>query len=103
MARAVRESIEGVDGVTIKTIHADELREIGCGGLYHVGKAAAEPPRMLILSHGDVSKPSVVLAGAASRKHNMGAMLFRGISSHRNGISRCVQARASSTTLVGSR
>lgn len=69
VARAVRESIEGVDGVTIKTIHADELREIGCGGLYHVGKAAAEPSRMLILSHGDVSKPSVVLAGAASRKH----------------------------------
>ena len=69
VARAVRESIEGVDGVTIKTIHADELREIGCGGLYHVGKAAVEPPRMLILSHGDVSKPSVVLAGAVSWKH----------------------------------
>lgn len=38
-------------GITPKIIRDEELKERGFGGIYGVGKAAAHPPAMVILSH----------------------------------------------------
>lgn len=38
-------------GVTMKVIRGDDLARQGFGGLYGVGKAAVEPPALVVLSH----------------------------------------------------
>jgi len=64
----VRDQVEGLPGVSVTAIVGEELVKRGMGGLYGVGKAAAVPPRMLVLSHagakgGSSGQSSVCLAG----------------------------------------
>ncbi|CAM9624009.1 unnamed protein product [Choristocarpus tenellus] len=39
-------------GVEIKVIRGEELRERGFGGIFGVGKAAVEPPALVVLTYG---------------------------------------------------
>lgn len=39
------------EAVSVKVIRGEELAEQGFGGLYGVGKAAVEPPALVVLSH----------------------------------------------------
>lgn len=39
------------EGVTVKVIRGEDLEAQGFGGLYGVGKAAVEPPALVVLSH----------------------------------------------------
>lgn len=48
-AMAVARGIGG--GVTLKVVRGDDLATRGFGGLYGVGKAAVEPPALVVLSH----------------------------------------------------
>lgn len=45
------EKIQGLEYVTSRVITGEDLREQGYGGLYNVGKAAAHPPALVILSY----------------------------------------------------
>jgi len=47
----INELIKDVDGVEMKIIRGEDLREQGFGGIYGVGKAAENPPALVILSH----------------------------------------------------
>ena len=47
-AHAVAKSLPGVE---IEEIVGEELQQRGFGGIYGVGKAAVEPPRLIILKH----------------------------------------------------
>lgn len=49
-AMAVASALEG-NGVTAKVIRGHELAEQGFGGIYGVGKAAIEPPALVVLSY----------------------------------------------------
>ncbi|KAG7338321.1 leucyl aminopeptidase [Nitzschia inconspicua] len=58
--------VQGVRHVTTKVIKGKELMDKGYGGLYNVGKAALQPPALVILSYvpPDVKdEPSIVLVG----------------------------------------
>ncbi|CAM9749301.1 unnamed protein product, partial [Chrysoparadoxa australica] len=67
-ARAVAEGLiaEG-KAVTVKVISGEELNDQGFGGIYGVGKAAVEPPALVILSYSSAdaaaSDPSVCWVG----------------------------------------
>jgi probable aminopeptidase NPEPL1 len=52
-------------GVTFEMLTGDELKEAGLGGLYGVGQAAVEPPRLVILRYKgpDPSPESVCWVG----------------------------------------
>ncbi|ETW09276.1 hypothetical protein H310_01673 [Aphanomyces invadans] len=54
-------------GAAVKVIRGEELREQGFGGLYGVGKAAAHPPALVVLSYyppsTDATTGSVALVG----------------------------------------
>lgn len=50
-AMAVARGLGDVAGVTVKVIRGEELAEQGFGGIYGVGKAAVEPPALVVLSH----------------------------------------------------
>lgn len=51
------------DTVSIEEVVGEELRERGYGGLYHVGKAATAPPRLVVLDY--VPPPEAVAAAGA--------------------------------------
>jgi probable aminopeptidase NPEPL1 len=58
--------IQGIDHVTSRVIKGEELKKQGFGGLYNVGKAAAHPPALVILSYEPPStkgKKSTVFVG----------------------------------------
>lgn len=50
--------------VAVEVIQGEQLREKGYGGLWNVGKAATEPPALMVLSHVvDSPKQTVALVG----------------------------------------
>jgi len=50
-AQECRTLFENDDTVTIEEIVGEELKEKGYGGIYNIGKAATEPPRLMILTY----------------------------------------------------
>jgi leucyl aminopeptidase len=58
--------IQGIEHVTSRVIKGEDLEKQGFGGLYNVGKAAAHPPALVILSYEPPSakgKKSTVFVG----------------------------------------
>lgn len=54
-------------GVSVKVIQGEDLAAQGFGGIYGVGKAAAKPPALVVLSHvvGDHRERAMEPAGSA--------------------------------------
>jgi len=62
-ALRVEESLKGY-GVTSTIIQGEELRELGFGGIYGVGKAAEHPPALVVLKYNpDGAKRSIAWVG----------------------------------------
>lgn len=63
-AMVVASALEG-SRVAVKVIRGQELADQGFGGLYGVGKAAVEPPALVVLSHsvGEQSQDAAATAG----------------------------------------
>lgn len=60
----VRDQVSDISGVAITVLKGEELKNMGMGGFYGVGQAAATPPRLIVLSHdSDAMRKSVCLAG----------------------------------------
>ena len=58
---AAHEAVGGVEGVTITSIVGKDLEAQGFGGIYNVGRAGVDPPRMVVLEF----KPKFTETGPA--------------------------------------
>jgi len=60
----IRKVTQLLSGVTVEVITGEELKAKGLGGIYGVGKASADPPSLVILSHNQGSEgKSVCMVG----------------------------------------
>ena len=60
----VMQQVADIPGVEMKSIVGETLKDMGMGGIYGVGKAAAAPPRLIVLSYdASLETPSTCLVG----------------------------------------
>lgn len=80
----------GTGAVTVTVLRGKELADKGFGGLYGVGKAAVEPPALVVLSH--VLAPSAgagpaAVAGEPARHEGSVCFVGKGIIYDTGGLS----------------
>ncbi len=68
----------GLPQVQVKVIRGEDLKTQGFGGLYGVGKAAVEPPALVVLSYVAPSAGGSLVGGGAGAISGAGSVCFVG-------------------------
>lgn len=68
----------GLGAVTVRVLRGKELADQGFGGLYGVGKAAVEPPALVVLTHELAPSSGAGPAAAGEPARHEGSVCFVG-------------------------